>query len=300
MDIRALDLNLLVLFDAMVEHRSVTRAAEAVGLSQPATSAAVNRLRRLFGDPLFVRTGAEMKPTPRAIELADPVRRVVAVVKGEILHAQAFDPATDERVFTIIAPDIAEVNLLPAVLAHCAVESPQVRLRTLAMPRQAAAETLESGAAELAVGYFPDLRKAGFFQQKLFATELVCIVRSGHPAIGASLTLKQYLAAAHALVSPEGREHVFDKFLHERGLKRRVVLEISHYMSLLPIIAGSDLVATVPMDLAEVCARHAAIRIVPAPIKSPAVEIHQYWHSRSHKDPANTWLRGLFHRLFGS
>ena len=299
MDIRAVDLNLLVVFDAMVEHRSVTRAAEAIGLSQPATSAAVNRLRLLFDDPLFVKTGAEMKPTPRARELADPVRRVVATVKSEILPSPSFDPATEDRVFTIVAPDIAEVNLLPRVMARCAVDAPHVRLRTLAMPRQAAAETLESGTAELAVGYFPDLRKAGFFQQRLFSARLVCIVRKDHPTIGASLSLKQYLAASHALVRPEGREHVFDTFLHERGMVRRVVLELAHYMSLLPIIASTDLVATVPQDLAEVCVQHAAIRMLPSPVRSPAVEIHQYWHRRVHKDAANAWLRGVFSDLFG-
>ena len=299
MDIRSLDLNLLVVFDAMVEHRSVTRAGEALNLSQPARSAAVGRLRPLFGDPLFVKTGNEMRPTPRAAELAAPVRLVIGTVKGEILQAQAFTPRTAQRSFSIIAPDIAEIKLLPKVLAHFAKHAPQANLRALSMPRHAAAESLEAGTAELAVGYFPDLHKAGFYQQKLFANKLVCIVRRGHPTIGATLSLKQYLAASHALVRPEGREHVFDQFLHQRGLKRRVVLEISHYMSLLPIIESSDLVATVPQDLAEVCARHADIRMLPAPVKSPAIEVHQFWHSRFHKDPANAWLRGVLHSLFG-
>ena len=166
------------------------------------------------------------------------------------------------------------------------------------MPRHAAAESLESGAAELAIGYFPDLRKAGFYQQRLFETRLTCIVRRDHPTIGRRLTLKQYLAASHALVRPEGREHVFDQFLQKRGFKRNVVLEISHYMSLLPIIETSDLVATVPQDLAEICARHADIRIVPAPIDSPAIEVHQYWHARFHQDAANVWLRGVIRKLF--
>jgi len=299
MDIRSVDLNLLVVFDAMVEHRSVTRAAEALGLSQPATSAAVGRLRTLFDDALFVKTGTEMRPTPRAAELAEPVRRVVATVKGEILRVQRFDARTADRCFTIIAPDIAEIKLLPPALAHLAQHAPNARLRTLAIPRNAAAETLESGAAELAVGYFPDLRKAGFYQQKLFSTHLSCMVRRDHPTIGARMSAKQYFAASHALVSPDGRQHVFDQFLQQQGLKRRVVLEISHYMSLLPIIESTDLVATVPHDLAELCAQHAAIRVLPSPIKSPAIEVHQFWHGRFHKDPGHVWLRGVLHGAFG-
>ena len=174
-----------------------------------------------------------------------------------------------------------------------------------------AAETLESGNADLALGYFPDLHRAGFYQQRLFDAHLVCMVRRKHPILDnggksnnsgkgdATITLKQYLAASHVLVRPDGREHVFDQVLQQRGLKRRVVLEISHYMSLLPIIAGSDLVATVPQDLAEFCARHADIRLLSPPIKTPAVQVHQFWHSRSHKDAANMWLRGLLHTLFG-
>ena len=300
MDIRSLDLNLLVVFDAMVEHRNVTRAAEAVGLSQPAMSAAVGRLRTLFDDPLFVKTGLEMRPTPRASELAEPVRLVIGTVKNDILRTQPFEPATAQRTFTLVAPDIAEIKLLPSLLARFETEAPRANLRTLAMPRHAAAEALESGAAELAVGYFPDLRKAGYYQQKLFSAGLACVVRRDHPTIGASLSLKQYMAASHALVLPEGRGHMFDQTLQERGLKRRVVLEISHYMSLMPVIEGTDLVATVPQDLAELFVRHAAVRMLPVPVKSPAVEVMQYWHGRFHRDPGNVWLRGVLHELFGA
>lgn len=298
MDIRSVDLNLLVVFDAMVEHRSVTRAGDAIGLSQPAMSAAVARLRGWFDDPLFVKTGAEMKPTPRALELAVPVRRVIETVKGEILQRSGFDPASTDRTFTIITPDIGEVNFLPRLLTRMSQEAPLAQLRTMAKSRPAAAEALESGEAELAIGYFPDLQKAGFFQQKLFDTSHVCIVRTGHPTVGERLTLKEYLALSHAVVRPEGREHVFEQFFEQRGLKRRVLLELSHFMSLLPVIESSDLIATVPRDLADVCRRYGTIRVVDTPIKSPVIAVHQFWHRRFHKDPANLWLRGMVHALF--
>jgi DNA-binding transcriptional LysR family regulator len=297
MDIRSVDLNLLLVFDAMIEHRSVTRAAEAIGLSQPAMSAAVARLRRLFDDALFVRSGAQMRPTPLAASLGPAVRRVVDTVRNEILQSHSFDPATSERTFTIITPDIGEINFLPKIVALFAAQAPMLNLRTLAMPRHAAAEALETGEAELAVGYYPDLHKAGFFQQRLFKNSFVCILRNDHPSVGDQITLKQYLDLPHAAVRP-GREHLFEAYLQKKGLKRRVMLETSHFMSLLPIIESSDLIATVPSDLADMCVRHARIRIVAVPLKTPVIEVHQFWHRRFHKDTANIWLRGLVHALF--
>src|SRR3954470_13850841 len=148
MDIRTVDLNLLVIFDAMARFRSVNRTAEAVGLSQPATSAALARLRTLFDDALFVRTGSQMEPTPRAVELAPAVHAVIEAINTQILQPAGFDPATAERSFIILTPDIGEVAFIPGVLRRLRKEAPQVRLRAIALPRQAAAEALESGAAE--------------------------------------------------------------------------------------------------------------------------------------------------------
>lgn len=300
MDIKDVDLNLLVAFAAMLEHQSVTRAAESVGLSQPAMSAAVGRLRLLFNDTLFVKTSTGMQPTPRASELAEPVRRVVEAIKTEILPLPAFEPLSAAKQFSIVTPDIAEVHFLPRILAHFAEAAPQCALRTLSMARHAAAEALASGAAELAIGYLPDLQKAGFFQQRLFRNDYVCIVREAHPVIGDRLTMKTYLAASHAVVSPDGREHLLEQALQRRGVARRVVVGLSHFMSLLPIIEGSDLVATVPRDLANICVHHGGIRIVEPPFRSPVVEVHQFWHRRFHQDAANVWLRGLVQRLFGA
>ena len=298
MDLRTIDLNLLVVFDAMMDCRSVTRAGETVGLSQPAMSAAVARLRALFDDPLFVRSGAEMKPTPRALELAEPIKRVTEMIRGEVLQRSGFVPASTDRPFTIVTPDIGEIHFLPRLLARLAQEAPSAQLRTIARPRLAAAEALESGAAALAIGYFPDLQKAGFYQQKLFDNPHVCIVRRGHPTVGPGMTLDEYLAASHAVVRPDGREHVFEQYLQERGLQRKVRVEMSHFMSLLPVIENSDLVAAVPRDLADVCSRYTDLHILDIPIEAPVIAVHQFWHARFHKDPANVWLRGVVRSLF--
>ncbi|QJW83888.1 LysR family transcriptional regulator [Ramlibacter terrae] len=170
----------------------MSRTAEAVGLSQPATSAALARLRLLFDDALFVRTGAQMEPTPRALALAPAVRRVVETIANEVLQPAAFMPADADRSFTILTPDIGEVAFLPGVLRRLRMEAPNIRLQAVAKPRTAAAEALESGEADLAVGFFPDLQKAGFYQQGLFKTSYACIACADNAAIGAKLTVKQY------------------------------------------------------------------------------------------------------------
>ena len=297
MDIRSVDLNLLVIFDAMAQHRSVIRTAEAVSLSQPATSAALARLRSLFDDALFVRTGSGMEPTPRALELAPTVRRVVETISTEILQQAAFDPLRAERSFTILTPDIGEISFIPGVLLRLRLEAPNVRLHALSMPRKAAAEALESGQAELAVGFFPDLQKAGFFQQGLFKTSYACIACATHKGVEARMTMKQFLAAKHVVVRPEGRVHTFDHWLEEKGHHRRVMLELSHFMSLLAILPGSDLIATVPEDIATAVGRHMKLKRIELPFRPPVIDVQQFWHRRMQHDPANRWLRGVFHAV---
>lgn len=297
MDIRAVDLNLLVIFDAMARHRSVSRTAEAVGLSQPATSAALARLRALFDDALFVRAGAQMEPTPRALELAPVVRRVVQTIQQEVLQQAGFDPARAERTFALLTPDIGEVAFIPGVLKRMRKEAPHVRLHALSKPREAAGEALESGEADLAVGFFPDLQKAGYFQQALFKTSYTCIACARNAGVGTRLTLKQYLAAPHVVVRPDGREHLLDRFLEDKGLHRHVMLELSHFMSLLALLPGSDLVATVPQDIATVVGRHVPLKEIELPFRPPQINVQQYWHRRMQNDPANRWLRGLMYEV---
>ena len=298
MDIRSLDLNLLVVFDAMLKHKNVTKAAEAIKLSQPAMSAAIARLRALFDDPLFVRTGAGMVPTPIAQALSPSIRLVVQTIQIEILLPRSFDPSRSDRTFTLVTPDIAEVNFLPRLLLKLAEKSPHINLKTLAMPREAAANSLETGSADMAIGYFPDLHRAGFFQQKLITSSHVCLVQKKHPDVGEKLSMTQFIEASHVVVKPDGREHVFEQFLQSKGIKRRVVVELSHFMSLLPIIETSNFIATVPKDLANFFVRHGEVRYVPTPMKSPTIDVHLFWHQRFHKDSAHIWLRDVINQLF--
>jgi DNA-binding transcriptional LysR family regulator len=227
------------------------------------------------------------------------VHRVVETVRNDILSSSEFNPASSDRAFTLITPDIGEIHFVPPLLTYLADAAPRIRLRAVSHPKLAASEALASGAADLAVGYFPDLTGAEFFRQKLFENHHVCIVRRAHPAVGdAPLDLETYLAMRHVVVRPEGRAHVFEQYLQQQGLRPKVALEISHFISLPPIIEASDLIATVPRHLADICARYADLRILPAPVAPPAIPVFQIWHRRAHKDLATAWLRGAVQKLF--
>jgi DNA-binding transcriptional LysR family regulator len=292
-----LDLNVLVVLHAMLEHQSVTRAGQALGLSQPAMSAALAKLREQLGDPLFVRTGHGMRPTPRALQLAEPVKRILDTVRSDILQRPAFDPATAQRPFTIITPDIGEMVFIPKILAHAQQHAPGIAIRSVAISSPGAGEALETGAADLAIGYFPDLAKPGFFQQRLFRNSFVCIVRADHPRIGDTLGMREFLNESHAVVRPAGRTHLFERFLESQQITREVSVELAHFASLLTVITTSDLLATVPRDIAHVFRQLANIRVIEPPLVAPAFHLKQHWHSRMHADAANNWLRKMVRDL---
>lgn len=298
MDIRKLDLNLLVVLDAMLQHASVTHAGQSLRLSQPATSAAVARLRTVFKDPLFVKHGARMAPTPRALELAPAVRLIMETLRSEVLSDSSFDPATTERTFTLIMPDIGEIGFLPPLLAHLAKVAPGARIETLALAAEAAVTALEDGRADLAMGYYPDLQRMRLHHQELFRTNYVCVMRSDHPGIGDRMTERQYLSAAHAVVRPNGREHLVETYLRKKGIERHVQLLIPHFMSLVPLLPTCDLISTVPRQIADACVRHAPIKMLKPPIALPRIDVHLVWHDRFHRDAGHVWLRRMLHGLF--
>lgn len=298
-DILDLDLKLLVAFEAVLSQRNVTAAAEAVGLSQPAMSTCLGKLRKVLNDPLFVRTSRGMEPTPFAVELAEPIRHALHLIRQTLSRDKHFDPATSTRTFRIVMTDIGERVFLPALL-HCLSEvAPGVNLHTVQLPVRDMREALESGEMDLAVGFIPDLA-AGYYQQRLYNRSYVCVTRSDHPDIGDTLSLKQYLAASHAIVSAPGTGHdVVERVLADKGHKRRIALHVTHFLAIPLIVANSNLVVTIPGMLAESYLPTSNIKLLTPPLKIPAYTIKQYWHERFHEDAANRWLRELFHELFG-
>jgi DNA-binding transcriptional LysR family regulator len=294
-----LDLNLLPVIVSLAEHGSVSAAARHLGMSQPAVSSALARLRASLGDPLFVRTARGMEATPRALAVLAPARAALGIVDHEILTSQGFDPSTSDWKVTLALSDIGEMVFLPKVLARLQAEAPGITVRSVTLPVSQLERGLELGEIDLAVGYFPDLKGNNFFQQRLFSHGFVCLLRSGHPIKAQKLTPKQFMALGHAVVNAEGRsQEVFERFLQKRGIRRRVVLNTPHFMSLPSIISASDLVATVPLAVGVWFSSTSRIRMAQPPYPVPKFDLKQHWHRRVNNDAKSRWLRGLFYELF--
>jgi DNA-binding transcriptional LysR family regulator len=290
----AVDLNLLVVLDAILTEGNVTRAAERVGMTQPAMSQALARLRRLFDDPLFVRTPRGMIATARASELAAPVRRALGEIDRALASSPSFDPRTARRAFTLATLDHGELVILLPLLQRLAAEAPGIDLRVRPLRFADLEEELESGAVDLAIGVLAPGDEPSLNGQKLFREHFVCMVRADHPEVGATLSLAEYVALDHALVSPRGRPgSLVDAELAKRGLERRVALVVPHFAVAPMIVARSDLVLTVPERIAHAFAAMLPLRTVPPPLELPGFDVVQLWHERRQQDRPHTWLRGL-------
>lgn len=299
MDITKLDLNLLVIFETMLRLQNVSRAAEAMGMSQPALSFALNKLRTLFGDPLFIRGSRGMQPTPRAQQLCGTLHSVLDLIRIDLLQKPVFDPKTAQRTFTFNMSDIGEMIFLPTVLKRLSAAAPGVSIKTVSTPHRLLEDALQSGDVDLIMGYYPGLAGAAIYQQRLCTRDFVCIMRKDHPGIGDRMSLKQFLQAGHVVVQPAGRSHEqFETELEQQGLTRKIVLSVAHYIALPTIIAESDLIATVPHAVGSNFAKLANIKVLRPPMNVPTVELMQYWHARFHHDPANIWIRNVIADLY--
>ncbi len=296
-----LDLNLLPIAVALYEERGVSRTATRLGMSQPAVSAALARLRKAFDDPLFIRTARGMEPTPRAEALILPARDVLSRVERDLLSGLAFNPATANVTFSFALSDVGEMVFLPRILERIQSLAPLAAVRSLSLPPTELREGLETGAIDLAVGYFPDLEGSNFFQQRLFTHHFCCLLRTDHPIKSKRLSLNQFLGLRHVVVHAEGRsQELFERFLARNKVHPKVILVTPHFMSLPTIIAKSDLVATVPHAIGMFFSGSSAnIRTALPPFPdAPRIVLKQHWHRKSHHDPRNQWLRKLISELF--
>ncbi len=297
---RRLDLNLLPIVVALYEHRNVSRAACALGMSQPAVSAALAKLRRAFDDPLYVKTARGMEPTPRAEALIAPTLDALNKLNRDVFADVSFKPESTRDTFTLALSDVGEMVFLPKILERITTLAPHASIRSVT-PSQSELELgLERGDIDLAIGYFPDLKLRNIFQQRLVTHTYVCLLRADHPIRGTQLTLKQFLALDHAVVRSDSRgQEVFENFLTKNRIQRRVVLRTPHFTSVPMIVARSNLLVTVPHPLGRYFASLAAnVKIVKPGIGIPRIDLKQYWHRRYHQDPKNRWLRGLVAELF--
>jgi DNA-binding transcriptional LysR family regulator len=298
MNIADLDLNLLPAFDALMRHASVSAAARELGMSQPAMSHALARLRVGLGDPLFVRSGRGLSPTVRAEALARPVRDILDRLHGDVLGGGAFDPASSRRRFTLCLSDVGSFVLWPRIVAAVAERAPGVSLALTSLDASRIGGALEQGGLDLAIGAYPEL-PASLYQQRLFERAYVCLVREGHPFTVRPPDPAAFAAARHVAVeAPSRTSRGIDTLLAALGLSRRVALRVPSYLMLPPLIESGDWVAVVPGQLAEAFRGRGLLASAPVPLALPAVTIRQHWHARMHVDAGNAWLRGVVAGLF--
>jgi DNA-binding transcriptional LysR family regulator len=292
MNIRSVNLNLLVAFDALYTEQSVTAAARRAGVTQPAMSNTLAQLRALFDDALFVRHRTGLTPTARAKQLAEPIRQGLKLLEGA-LSAPSFEPATSERRFVVAASDYVELVLLPSLLRRLAKEAPGVRLQLRPWGLHEAPPELARGELDLMVGFYDKL-PPHHHEQLLFEDEYVCVVRRRHPTVKTKLSLAQYCALSHVLVSSRSDSPgSVDRALAMLGKKRTIGARVSHFMTVPVLVAQTDFVAALDRRVAQVFAAPLGLKLFAPPLKLPKGSVGQVWHDQQHTDPAQRWLRSL-------
>jgi len=300
MELADLDLNLLVVFQQLLRERRVSRVAVTLGLSQPAVSNALRRLRGLLGDELFLRTPAGMEPTPYALQLAAPVGQALDTLRDALNVRASFHPGTSSRCFSLAMTDVGETYFLPVLMDALAQLAPGVTLRCVPVADAALREDMAAGRVDLALGSLPQLQ-AGFFQQALFRQRYVALMREGHPlATRSTVTTAAYRQAAHVRVVSAGTGHgQVEAALDRLGVARAVQLTVPHYVALGHVLGSTDLVATVPERFAERAIAPFGLVARPLTLKLPDSTITQLWHAHLHRDPGHQWLRGVIAQRFG-
>jgi DNA-binding transcriptional LysR family regulator len=303
MNIKSIDLNLLVYLDVLLRMRNVTRAAETLGISQPALSNGLRRLRKLFSDPLLVRTSKGMSPTERALELQPLVREIVASVEKAIEPDKGFDASIADRVFRISVSDYSESTLLPHLMRRLRSEAPNISLDILT-PSDVSYEDVDRGNVDLVINRFDALPQS-FHQRTVWVDSFSCLI-SHHNPIRHHFSLEAYLDASHVWVSktgmgigvgvePGASEHLgwVDDALAKLGKKRRIRVFTRHYQAAMQLAELRDLIITLPTKAANLMKDHQTVLILPPPFEIPEIELKMAWSPLLQHNPAHQWLRRL-------
>jgi len=287
------DLNLLPVFMALMEERSVTRAAERLGITQPALSNALARLRVTMRDQLFIRERYGIQPTSVALELAPVIADALAKIDGAVLGQQDFDPSKAEQLITIAPNSYVEFVLMPALVARLRKVAPGIRLRLTPFGTDLAETGVISGTTAMVLGRIVD-PPDNLVVQHLMDDSLACIVRAGHPEIGRSLSRVQYEGLRHINMLPPGRLRAgLFQALDRQGLKREVAVSVTHFLAIPEIIAVTDYCSTLPRLICRHLAKDKRLKVVPAPVDLGTFPVEMAWHVRYRHDPAHRWLRSV-------
>lgn len=285
------DLNLLPVFLALMEERSVTRAAERLGITQPALSNALTRLRDTLKDPLFIRERYGMRPTAKAEALAPVIAAALDQLDGVVRDQQDFDPASAQQLFTLAPNSYVEFVLMPALVTRLRTRAPGIRLRLTPYGSDLAETGVTSGTTALALGRFVNPPN-NLVVRHLMDEGLACVVRADHPQVGSKLTRKQYEQLKHVNVLPPGRLKfgLFQR-LEREGLRREVAVSVTHFLAVPEMVAVSDYCATLPRLICRRLAGDPRLKVLPAPVDLGTFPVEMAWHARYRHDPAHRWLR---------
>jgi DNA-binding transcriptional LysR family regulator len=298
MEVKDIDLNLLVVFEHLLRLGTVSGTAKALHVSQPAVSNALARLRKIFDDELFVRSAKGMLPTPVALELAEPVAHALDTLQSALNRKVLFDPLTSYRLFQLAMTDIGEVNFIPKLMSVLRERAPRVSVATVRNTAVNLQEEMSHGKVDLAIGHLPELTSE-FFQRRLFRQRYVCMFRPGHPLDKRTVRVKDFEQAEHVVVTAAGTGHArVDEILARLGVERNIRLKVPHFVAVADIVQSTDLVATVTEKFAQRSAEFFGLKYIAHPVDLPEIQINLFWHSRYHRDPASQWLRNLVFELF--
>lgn len=307
MNIKDLDLNLLRLFDAVWRTRSVSLAAQQLGMSQPAASQGLARLRAVLGDALFERCGAGVRPTPRADRLAQAVQLALGTIEDALNASQVFDPQRSVRVLRVHLSDIGEARFLPELVLALQHHAPGMRLETMPLPHEKIAPALDNGQLDLAIGFLPEVSDT--LQQALLSDRYVVLMRQGHPVakrwaqpqkIGSPQS-EETLALLAELEFAAVRTHSDTlRILELMHWQHRLRLTVSHFLSLPGIVRSSDLAVLMPRNFAQGFAEAGALALIEPELPLRDFTVSMHWSARFDKDPCLQWLRGTVSRLFST
>jgi DNA-binding transcriptional LysR family regulator len=297
---RQIDLNLLELFDITFRTRNLTATGVRLGLSQPAVSYGLAKLRRMYGDALFVRMQRGVQPTPIAVQIAGPIAAAMQILRSTIKKVE-FVPSEVHRTFRVAMSDIGERDFLPRLAQRLGVDAPHVMVETLSPGLTELADGLASGDIDLAIGFIPGMGKQ-IHEQALFSEHFVYVMRNGHPAAQDALTAARIRKLRHVVASPPGTRHLYavEKVLTSPEVRSEIALRVRSFLCVGPIVADTDLVALVPANLAALVANNLNLCVCKPKLKFPAFDICMYWHRLFHQDLASVWLRNTIMDLFGS
>ena len=292
--LRSVDFRLLLALDALIAERHVSRAAAAVGLSQPAMSHALAKLRQQFDDPLLARTSTGFEPTPKALELIDPVREAIRQVNGLFTQGLTFDPLTSVDVFTVRMGDMNEVLFLPELLRRLQERAPNIALTVQHLPPSETVRALEASAIDFAVSALIKHSKS-VDSLELAKDRMVCIMRRGHPAATGRLTTRDFLALRHLrIVQSVGDTRFVEEALLKRGLQRRVMATTPHWLAASYLIEHSDLVTALSESMVCRLNSDGRFAVRPLPVGGTEFSWRLYWHRRYDGRPAHRWIRTMF------